>query len=173
MKTRAPSSKLVTRLGSCLSVMSLLSGPYIHVQSRPDHLLRLLQRGSRSPEPLQAVSACKRLKTRFKPRGRCESLCQRRTKSNQPCAKDGSDHGNAQRDLRLVVGFLGSRIVLLVSRKVGWLSQHVNDCRRDNYGDDDKSGDGCGVVVQASTSAFSSALPLTASVVASADLDLL
>ncbi len=56
------------------------------------------------------------------------------------------------------VVFLGSRVVLFVSRQVGGLSNHVNDCHSDYYGDDDESGDGCRVVVQASTSVFSSEL---------------
>ena len=46
-------------------------------------------------------------------------------------------------DLALaVVVFLRSRVVLLVSRQVGGLSDHVNDCHSDYYGDDDESGDG-------------------------------
>ena len=63
----------------------------------------------------------------------------------------------AQRDRRLAVLFLGSRIVLLVPRKVGGLSQHVNNRRRDNHGDDDESDDGSRVVGQASTSGLSTA----------------
>ena len=43
--------------------MSALSGLYVHLQSRPDRLLRQLRRGSRRPEPLQAVSACKELRS--------------------------------------------------------------------------------------------------------------
>ena len=42
--------------------MSVLLGPYVHLQSRPDRLLRQLRRGSRRFEPLQAVSACKGLR---------------------------------------------------------------------------------------------------------------
>ena len=43
--------------------MSVLLGPYVHLQSRPDRLLRQLRRGSRRPEPLQAVAACKELRS--------------------------------------------------------------------------------------------------------------
>ena len=42
--------------------MSALSGLYVHLQLRPDRLLRQLRRGSRRLEPLQAVSACKGLR---------------------------------------------------------------------------------------------------------------
>ena len=75
-------------------------------------------------------------------------------------SEDASGAGavRKKRDRRLAVVLLRSRIVLLVSRQVGGLSQHVDDCRRDNYGDHDESGNGCGIVSHASTSAFSSAL---------------
>ncbi len=43
--------------------MNLLLALRVHLQSRPDRLLRQLRRGSRRPEPLQAVSACKELRS--------------------------------------------------------------------------------------------------------------
>ena len=50
------------RDGQAVSVMGL-SGLYVHLQSRPERLLRQLRRGSHLPEPLQAVSACKGLRS--------------------------------------------------------------------------------------------------------------
>ena len=57
-------------------VLRSLSGPYAHLQSRPDRLLLRLRRGSRSPEPLQAGAAGKRLRSTLNPWGRSESLDQ-------------------------------------------------------------------------------------------------
>ena len=54
-------------------VFTSLSGSYGHLQPRPDRLLLQLRRGSRSPEPLQAGAAGKRLRSRLKPWGRSES----------------------------------------------------------------------------------------------------
>ena len=69
-------------------------------------------------------------------------------------AKDGSGSWIEELDRRSAVVLLRSRVVFLVSRQISGLSQHVNDCRRNNDGDDDKSGDGSGIVRHASTSAL-------------------
>ena len=57
-------------------VLRSLWGPYAHLQSRPDRLLLRLRRGSRSPEPLQAGAAGKKLRSKLNPWGRSESLDQ-------------------------------------------------------------------------------------------------
>ena len=57
-------------------VSRTLVGSYAYLQSRPGRFLLRLRRGSRSPEPLQAGPAGKRLRSTLNPWGRFESIDQ-------------------------------------------------------------------------------------------------